>query len=917
MSAQEYRSKGTDAHREHRCSGNDPHSSGKLGKYLGKGGKYHWLRWFFPVAGILSLIWFLIRVLPKPSRATYPCQRVAAPLATGFLIWFAGLVGSTIAYRKARRLFRQSRYVVATICAVASVLVLWWSAGMTGTDPANAAFVPNEPPNSPIGVAKGIHPGRVVWVRDPGAASWDGSTGDWWDDENTDQAVVDFMVSRAIQSLTGQSSGKEAWDALFRHFNKTKDFGDVGYQRGEAIAIKINMNQDTGSSWGRGSGMPSPHVVHAFLDQLIHVAGVPGSAITIYDASRYIGNPIYYKVHNDPDPELQSVRFVVSPSRARSGRLAASHDSSNPLYTKAGTVYLPTCVTQAKYLINMALMRPHTMFGVTLCAKNHFGSTYFSGQGWTPSPLHNYGGRGKSMNTYNCLVNLNGHRHLAGKTLLYFIDAVYPSVHQGGDVIRWQSFGNDWFSSVLASQDPVAIDSVALDFLRNEPTSTNVTGNPENYMHEMALADNPPSGTNYDPENDGTPLASLGVHEHWNNAVDRQYSRNLGTGDGIELFVPRMTSPDGPIENVTTAEKYDYIRLAVNDAVEGDEIVVGPGVYHESIDFGGKSITVRSTDPCDPAVVAGTAINGSLRAVVFSGGEDANCVFAGFTITDADSAIYCTEASPTIANCRLVSNADAGITLWENCNPTITNCFIADNAGAGIQMEAPHGGRFVYFNYATIVNSIIAGNQNSGISGDMPTVRNCTIVGNRQHGISARDSTVTNSIIYYNGPDGALPQIDGFSATVTYSDVQDSWPGDGNIDADPSFVESGYWTDPGDPDATWVHGDYHLRWDSPCADAGDPDFVATLAETDIDGEPRIIAGRIDMGYDELGLRQADLTRDGVIDLGDVAVFVRAWLTGPGQDNWYVLSDLLADEHIDAADWAELAKDWLWQAHWYQ
>ena len=27
----------------------------------------------------------------------------------------------------------------------------------------------------------------------------------------------------------------------------------------------------------------------------------------------------------------------------------------------------------------------------------------------------------------------------------------------------------------------------------------------------------------------------LGVHEHWNNPVDKQYSRNLGTGNGIEL----------------------------------------------------------------------------------------------------------------------------------------------------------------------------------------------------------------------------------------------------------------------------------------------------------------------------------------------------------------------------------------------
>jgi hypothetical protein len=58
----------------------------------------------------------------------------------------------------------------------------------------------------------------------------------------------------------------------------------------------------------------------------------------------------------------------------------------------------------------------------------------------------------------------------------------------------------------------------------------------DNYLHEAALADDPPSGAFYDPEGDGTRLESLGAHEHWNNDQDKQYSRNLGTGEGIELL---------------------------------------------------------------------------------------------------------------------------------------------------------------------------------------------------------------------------------------------------------------------------------------------------------------------------------------------------------------------------------------------
>jgi hypothetical protein len=391
-----------------------------------------------------------------------------------------------------------------------------------------------------MGTARGTHPGRVAWIRNPDATSWDGSTGSWWDDNNTNQKTVESMMSEAIQRLTGESSDSKAWEALFRHFNKSRGFGDVGYQKPEKIAIKINMNQDRRGAWKPDVGNPSPHVIHALVDQLVNKAGVPGSAITLFDATRYIGDPIYNKIKNDPEEEFQKVRFVVTPDRAQDGRIGAIHDKTNPLYTKAGTVYLPQCVTQAKYLINLALMRAHTLFGVTLCAKNHFGTTYFpDGRGWSPSPLHKYGSRQNPMGSYNCLVNSNGHKHLDGKTFLYMIDALYPARNQTGGVIRFASFDNDWFSSILVSQDMVAIDSVGLDFLRNEqalnPNVVDVTGHPDNYLHEAALANASSSRTTYDPESDGTALESLGVHEHWNNPQDMKYSRNLGTGTGIEL----------------------------------------------------------------------------------------------------------------------------------------------------------------------------------------------------------------------------------------------------------------------------------------------------------------------------------------------------------------------------------------------
>jgi uncharacterized protein (DUF362 family) len=424
--------------------------------------------------------------------------------------------------------------IVLALAAV--VLRLALSMGLIG----QAHFTPADAPNQPMGAGKGIHPGRVVWVHAPGASSWDGKTGNWWDDANTDQRVVDQMVSDSLQDLTGEATDRHAWEVLFRDFNRTRNLGGGGYQPGEKIAIKINANQDRDSKWVTGKGLPSPHVVYAVLAQLVGTAGVAAQDITVYDATegRSIGAPIIDKVR--ADPSLRAVNFVVGPDRAGDGRTAASPDLAAAIHFAGPGMepaYLPRTVTESKYLINLALFRAHFMLGVTLTAKNHFGSVYFKKSGtFSPSPLHGCGMKVNPEGSYNCLVELMGHKQLGGKTLLYMLDGLYPAKHNEGGVIRFASFGNHWAASVFASQDPVAIDSVAVDFLRNEPNvDGTVTGHVDNYLHEAALAGNPPSGTVYDPDGAGTRLSSLGVHEHWNNATDKKYSRNLGKSEGIEL----------------------------------------------------------------------------------------------------------------------------------------------------------------------------------------------------------------------------------------------------------------------------------------------------------------------------------------------------------------------------------------------
>ena len=554
-------------HCRHEHAGHKEHSPGVVREMI----EENWRRWgwLFPVVGFFALLWFLIRVAPRPSRVRYPCQQVAGPLAFSFLAWLGGMVASVFAARRMRKLLSNSRYVLAAACAVAVIGGTWFAVGSVSDTGVRAAevpeekmgFTPTDAPNEPVGRGAGIHPGRVVWDYDPDTTSWDGSekAGHWWDEDNIDQEAVSAMLARTVRAVAGEDSVAAAWNALFRHFNAKNGRGERGFKEGEKIAIKINLNTSGSHRWGNGTAN-SPQMILALLRQLTGEVGARPADITVLDASRVIGDPIWNLCHG----EFPKVRFVDRTGKdgrieARPDRSAALH-YADPSVDGSGKTFFPASIVQADYMINLALLKGHSLAGVTLCAKNHFGSVWREADtdkwndGWSPGNMHETisvhewrGGEvpAREMGTYNPLVELMGHAQLGGKTVLYLVEGLYASPRQGGTPQKWESvpFEGDWTSSLFASQDHVAIESVALDFLRSEPTLRRwVRGNVDNYLHEAARADDPPSGVQYDPEGDGTALASLGAHEHWDNAESKTYSRNMGRERGIELV---RTGPGG------------------------------------------------------------------------------------------------------------------------------------------------------------------------------------------------------------------------------------------------------------------------------------------------------------------------------------------------------------------------------------
>ena len=505
---------------------------------------------WFHIIGLAYIIWFLVRVVPAPHRARYPCQQISITVALGYVAFWGALFGGLSLWLR-----RVKSRTMALAPAISIVFILLFS--ISGMVFANTNIDASEPwspiAKDPIGTPQGLNPGRVVWIWNPDETELY-PKGYWWKKENNNQAVINQMFSTGIQGLAGTDDDYTAWDMLFKHFNEIHGYDEIGYQSGEKIAIKINMNNCWNYLINPYTAMDndrdaSPYVVKSLLRQLVNTVGVSQEDITVYDASRPIANwfynRVYYKTYPAAPlvPEFPDVNFVDNEGRG-SGRTKVEASSDKIYFADEShlTRTLPACVADAKYLINMPLLKRHPIDnGVTLSGKNLFGT-------WIEPvvDVHDYHRAAFTMGNPAPQTDLLAHEQIGGKTLLYIGDGTYGTKEDHKTIAKFQMypFNNDWTNSLFFSQDPVAIDSVMYDFLHAEGTNPNEGS--QNYLHQSA---EPPYGV-YDPEDDGEFLNhSLGVHEHWNTTFD--------------IFSPNRYS--GPSENGIdfTAYGEEYARPAI------------------------------------------------------------------------------------------------------------------------------------------------------------------------------------------------------------------------------------------------------------------------------------------------------------------------------------------------------------------
>ena len=536
----------------------------------------------FIITGLLATIWFLIRVIPKPVRAGYPCMKAAAPLMSGFVLYLLSFSSSFFAFRKAKALFRRRSFAGALVLVMAGFIAGAAFFVIHNEKPARASVtVMSEPvdgPNSPIGEGRGIFPGRVIWAWNPEATSadCDNTPGNsFWDLKNNDTAIIRGMVEESILQLTGTTDAGPAWDSIFTYHNRIKYNESRSYQPDETIFIKVNqgtprwlLNQeekDNGYAWPESGGMSAieppwrreyyaatengPYVVLNILRQLVNVAGVPQENIAIGDPMSHIFKH-NFQVWYD---EFPGIKYIdkFSDDHNRTFILPAPEPSVE--YSDKGEVleetveFLFEIMEEADYMINVACLKSHSHGGITLCAKNHFGSITREGAAHLhPSliaPERDEQPVNEGYGKYRVKVDIMGHKYLGGNTMLFIVEGLYGgSANEIHPPRKWnmEPFNGHWSSSIFMSLDQVALESVCYDFLRTEFNGVNQPEEYPNwygvddYLHQAADPANWPGDFIYNPDGEG-PFGSLGVHEHWNDNISKQYSRNLGTGKGIEL----------------------------------------------------------------------------------------------------------------------------------------------------------------------------------------------------------------------------------------------------------------------------------------------------------------------------------------------------------------------------------------------
>lgn len=325
----------------------------------------------------------------------------------------------------------------------------------------------------PVGQAVGVNPGRVVWTHAPGRFRAPRGASDWSANAYVPTAVIDTMIRNGLNGLADTDTDAQAWDLIFRDYNRRHRKLETPYRNGEKIAVVIDNRY---SQWHYNSvqANTTPQVVVSVVESLIR-SGVNPQDITIVEPTGWLPDGIYATLRR----RYRLIGMIDATGTGGRNKVRYRRGPGHKCQMEKATA-------EAEYIINIPILRASALPSANLVRTI---------QGGVHAPFED----------------------LEGRCLLTVVDLIYTSLEDNTKpAIFWQSepFNNRWPSSLLISQDPVAADAVATDLLGTQGVHI------EGADTRMGLAAS----------------CGFGTAEHWRTNHDPLYSRNLGRPGGIELI---------------------------------------------------------------------------------------------------------------------------------------------------------------------------------------------------------------------------------------------------------------------------------------------------------------------------------------------------------------------------------------------
>jgi hypothetical protein len=466
------------------------------------------------VIGMIPLLWFFYRTGTKPSRIQYPCQQLSLKHSTFFLQSLLAIpVSERLSYFlnfefSLRRFFK----IVLVVLLIVSLYFFiaagwqWWQNYQSrvafenhkSSPSANSVNVSDHVNSGFQTASNELYDHRVVSIHSSEATSYDYSTGMHW--EYINQEVISDMVQRGVMILTGKTNLKDAWQEL------------IPYQQGEVVAIKVNFNNCWNCNGADANEMNNlAETINAVIDGLLSI-NVTAEKIWITDPSRTIGDRFRNMIITDGIQYYSAQTgspYCNDPNYFPTDYVAIDSVDTSPISNPSDEQVRPSQVfVDADHLINIPLMKGHGAGWHTLGLKNHYGSVLFKSH--SRSEMHDYA---EPWGSYydpdrHPIGDINNNPHIRDKTRLILGDSLYghPQNHYSTP-IKWKTFNDDSPNMLFFGVDPIAVESVMLDWMNEESVQQGDTA--KIYHDELHYSDE---------------VLSLGIHEHWDSFGNRQYS---------------------------------------------------------------------------------------------------------------------------------------------------------------------------------------------------------------------------------------------------------------------------------------------------------------------------------------------------------------------------------------------------------